>query len=433
MQKDIKKILVANRGEIALRIIQTCRDIGIKSVAVYSVADKDSLHVKFANEAVCIGEAPSSESYLNIERIISAVEITGADAIHPGYGFLSENPIFAKLCAKSGIIFIGPNDEIMTLLANKIAAKNTMKNLNVPIITGSNDIVKNCDEAINVAKKISFPVLLKAAFGGGGRGIVVVKNEDEIRGVWEKTRKEALESFGNGNIYVEKLIPNARHIEIQILKDNFGNIQIFPERDCSTQRRHKKIIEETPALISKSLRNKISFLTREALKKIKYTGAGTFEYIVDEEENFFFLEINTRIQVEHGITEVATDTDLIKKQIEIAQNKNISDIDKNTQCHVFEFRINAEDPEKDFLPSCGTITALHFPTGIGIRVDSHIYTGYKITPFYDSLLAKLIVKGKDRQECLMRSYRALNECIIEGIQTTIPFCLEYVQQALLQQ
>ena len=430
MQQNIKKILIANRGEIALRIIQTCKDMGIKSVAVYSVADQDSLHVKFADEAVCIGEAPSRESYLSIEKIISAVEITGADAIHPGYGFLSENPSFAKLCSKSGIIFIGPDEKIMTLMSDKIAAKNTMKNLNITTIPGSDKIVNNIHEAIKIAKKIGFPILLKSVFGGGGRGIVLVKDEEEIRGMWEKTKKESLTAFGNGDLYIEKFIPDAKHIEIQFLKDNFGNIQIFPERDCSIQRRHQKIIEETPAIISQQLRNKIFHFTKESLLKIDYSGAGTIEYVVDKDENFYFMEMNTRIQVEHGITEVATGVDLIRSQIEIAQNKSIPNEEKKSNCHVIEFRINAEDYKNNFLPSCGEITALHFPTGFGVRVDSHIYTGYKVSPYYDSLLAKLIVQGKNRHECFLRAHRALNEFIVEGIHTTIPFYIEYIDKEL---
>lgn len=417
-----KKILIANRGEIALRIIRTCHEMGIKTVAVYSKADKESLHVKFADEAICIGEAPSSDSYLNITRVIAAAEITNADAIHPGYGFLAENAEFSEVCREYGIKFIGASPEMINGMGDKASAKASMKKAGVPVIPGSAGLLKSVPEGKKQAKKVGYPVILKATAGGGGRGMRIVKEESGFQKAWDDARMESGAAFGNDALYMEKYIEEPRHIEIQIIGDSEGNACHLSERDCSIQRRHQKLIEETPSpVVTDEIRKKMGEAAIAGAEAIKYEGAGTVEFLLDKHGEFYFMEMNTRIQVEHPITEEVTDFDLIKEQIKVAAGIPISGINYFPKLFCMECRINAEDPTKDFRPSPGKITNLHMPGGHGIRIDSHVYAGYTIPPNYDSMIAKLIVSGQSREEVMTRMKRALKEFVIEGVKTTIPF------------
>lgn len=417
-----KKILVANRGEIALRVIRTCREMGIKTVAVYSTADRDSLHVRFADEAVCIGPPASSKSYLNMANIMAAAEITNADAIHPGYGFLSENAKFSKICQEHGIKFIGALPEQIENMGDKATAKATMIKAGVPCIPGSVGILQNMEEAIETAKKIKYPVILKATAGGGGKGMRVVWEESELQEAWEKARQEAGAAFGNDGMYMEKYIEEPRHIEIQIAGDQFGKVCHLSERDCSVQRRHQKLVEETPSpIMTKSLRKKMGEAAIKAAKAVRYEGVGTVEFLVDKNLDFYFMEMNTRIQVEHTITEEVTGYDLVREQVMIAAGAKISGKNYEPLAHAIQCRINAEDPAKNWVPSPGMITNYHEPGGIGIRIDTHVYAGYSIPPNYDSMVAKLIVVAKTREEAIKKMDRALGEYIVEGIKTTIPF------------
>jgi len=418
----IKKILIANRGEIALRIIRTCKEMDIKTVAVYSEADVDSLHVRFADEAVCIGPAQSKESYLNIPRIIAAAEITNADAIHPGYGFLAENAEFSEICTDSKINFIGPLPDMITAMGNKAYAKESMRKAGVPVVPGSDGIINNLDEAKNLAKSMGLPIMLKASAGGGGKGLRIVKDIDELEKAFVTAKAEALNAFGNDDMYLEKFIENPRHIEIQIIGDKFGNAIHLGDRDCSIQRRHQKLIEESPSpFINAEIREKMGEAAIKGVKSVNYVGAGTVEFLVDKSKDFYFMEMNTRIQVEHPVTEAITNTDLIKEQINVAGGGKII-IDKvEFEGHSIECRINAEDPDNDFRPSPGIITAFHAPGGNGVRVDTHCYAGYTIPTYYDSMIGKLIVVADDRKQAIKRTSRALEEFIIEGVNTTIPF------------
>ncbi len=417
-----KKILIANRGEIALRIIRTCRDMGISTVAVYSEADKDSLHVRFADEAVCIGPPPSRESYLSIPRIIAAAEITNADAIHPGYGFLAENAEFSEICTESEIKFIGPSPEMIKAMGDKAYAKDTMKKSDVPVVPGSDGIIATVEEAKKIAAEFGYPVLIKATAGGGGKGMRIVRDESEMENSFTMATNEALSAFGNGDVYVEKFVENPRHIEIQVLGDQFGNVVHLGERDCSVQRRHQKLIEETPSpFITEEIREAMGAAAVKGAKSVKYEGAGTVEFIVDKNKNFYFMEMNTRIQVEHPVTEQVTGVDLIREQIAVAAGLKLKVNEVKRTGHSIECRINAENPDKNFAPSPGKITSFHMPGGIGIRVDTHAYANYYIPPYYDSMIAKLIVTADDREEAIKRMYRALDEFIIEGVHTTIPF------------
>ncbi|MGV6844920.1 MAG: acetyl-CoA carboxylase biotin carboxylase subunit [Lutibacter sp.] len=416
------KILIANRGEIALRIIRTCREIGIKTVAIYSTADADSLHVRFADEAVCIGPAPSSESYLKMTSIFTAAEITNADAIHPGYGFLAENAKFSKLCEEYGIKFIGASEEMINKMGDKASARETMKAAGVPTIPGSDGILETFDEAEELANEIGYPVMLKATAGGGGKGMRAVWKQDELKNAWDSARQEAFACFGNDGMYMEKLIEEPRHIEIQIIGDSFGKACHLSERDCSIQRRHQKLTEEAPSpFMTASLRKKMGEAAVRAAESIGYEGAGTVEFLVDKHKNFYFMEMNTRIQVEHPITEQVIDYDLIYEQIKVAAGIPISGKNYLPKLHSIECRINAEDPFNDFRPSPGTITTLHTPGGHGVRIDTHVYAGYKIPPNYDSMIAKLITTAQTREEAINKMRRALDEFVIEGIKTTIPF------------
>ena len=417
-----KKILIANRGEIALRVIRTCKEMGIKTVAVYSKADKDSLHVRFADEAVCIGPAPSRESYLNIPRLIAAAEITNADAIHPGYGFLSENAEFSRICQEYKIKFIGASPEMIGSMGDKASAKDTMKKAGVPTIPGSDGLLSSLEEGKSLAKEVGYPVIIKATAGGGGKGMRVIADESSFEKAWNDAKREAAASFGNDGMYLEKFVEEPRHVEIQIIGDQFGKVCHLSERDCSIQRRHQKLVEETPSpIVSQELRDKMGKAAILGASSINYEGAGTIEFLVDKYGNFYFMEMNTRIQVEHPITEEVTDFDLIKEQIKVAAGIPISGRNYYPQLHAMECRINAEEPGKDFRPSPGKITHLHIPGGRGVRVDSHIYAGYTIPPNYDSMIAKLIVSGQTREEVIVRMKRALQEFVIEGIKTTIPF------------
>jgi acetyl-CoA carboxylase biotin carboxylase subunit len=417
-----KKILIANRGEIALRIIRSCKELGIKTVAVYSKADKDSLHVKFADEAVCIGAAPSKESYLNISRLIAAAEITNTDAIHPGYGFLSENAEFSRICQEYKIKFIGATPEQIGAMGDKASAKDTMKKAGVPTIPGSQGLLSSLDEGKSLAKEIGYPVIIKATAGGGGKGMRVIADESDFEKAWDDAKREAAASFGNDGLYLEKFVEEPRHVEIQIIGDQYGKVCHLSERDCSIQRRHQKLVEETPSpIVSQELRDKMGKAAIAGASFIGYEGAGTIEFLVDKYGNFYFMEMNTRIQVEHPITEEVTDFDLIKEQIKVAAGVPISGRNYYPQLHAMECRINAEDPSKDFRPNPGKITNLHLPGGRGVRVDSHIYAGYVIPPNYDSMIAKLIVSGQTREEVIVRMKRALQEFVIEGVKTTIPF------------
>lgn len=427
-QKPIKKILIANRGEIALRIIRTSREMGIKTVAVYSKADEESLHVRFADEAVCIGPAPSKESYLNIPSIIAAAEITNSDAIHPGYGFLAENAKFAKVCRENKICFIGPASEMITAMGDKITAKETVKKAGVPTIPGSDGLLGSLVDAKKIAEKIKYPVIIKATAGGGGKGMRVVWNESELDNAWSAAKQETAAAFGNDGMYMEKYIEEPRHIEFQIAGDKYGKVCHLSERDCSVQRRHQKLCEETPSpFMTESLREKMGKAAIKAAKAINYESVGTIEFLVDKNRNFYFMEMNTRIQVEHTITEEVIDYDLIKEQILIAQGAPISGKNYLPQMHAIQCRINAEDPYNDFRPCPGRITTYHAPGGHGIRIDTHVYSGYLIPPNYDSLIAKLITVARTRQEAITKMERALNEYVIDGVKTTIPFHVQLMQ------
>ena len=422
------KILIANRGEIALRIIRTCKELGIKTVAVYSEADRDSLHVTFADEAVCIGPPPSKESYLKIPLIISAAQITGSDAIHPGYGFLAENASFSEICHESEIKFIGPSPKMITAMGDKAFAKDTMKKNGVPVIPGSNGIIKSDTDGKRLAHEIGFPVIIKASAGGGGKGMRVVWEENDFDKAFQMAKTEAESAFANADVYMEKFIENPRHVEVQIIGDTFGNLHHYGERDCSVQRRHQKLIEESPSpAIDVETRNKMGEAAVLGAKSVNYEGAGTIEFLLDKNRNFYFMEMNTRIQVEHPVTEAVYDVDLVRQQILVAAGEKIDTLPRKPIGHSIEFRINAEDPENGFRPSPGKIQSLHFPGGFGVRVDSHIYQSYTIPPYYDSLIAKLIVWGKNRHNALARARRALEEFTVEGIKTTIPFHLKVLE------
>ncbi|MDP4173298.1 MAG: acetyl-CoA carboxylase biotin carboxylase subunit [Bacteroidota bacterium] len=422
------KILIANRGEIALRVIRTCKELGIKTVAVYSEADRDSLHVTFADEAVCIGPAPSRESYLKIPRIISAAQITGADAIHPGYGFLAENADFAEICSEVKIKFIGPSSQMITAMGDKAFAKETMRKVGVPVVPGSDGIVKNVQEAKKIAYEIGYPVIIKATAGGGGKGMRIALDEESFEKQFQTACGEAESAFGNPDVYIEKYIENPRHVEIQLLGDQHGNVYHYGERDCSVQRRHQKLIEESPSPeVDEALRQCMGEAAVLGAKSVNYEGVGTIEFLLDKYHKFYFMEMNTRIQVEHPVTESIYDVDLIRQQIRVAAGLAVDTPPKKPNGHSIEFRINAEDPDNNFRPCPGRITSLHFPGGFGVRMDSHIYDGYVIPPYYDSLLGKLIVWGTDRPHAINRARRALEELTIEGVKTTIPFHLRVLE------
>ncbi len=428
------KILIANRGEIALRIIRTCKEMGIKTVAVYSSADADSLHVRFANEAVCIGPPDSNKSYLNIPNIIAAAEITNSDAIHPGYGFLSENANFSKICSENKIKFIGASPTMINRMGNKAAAKETMKKAGVPTIPGSKGIIKDFSSCKKIANEIKYPVMLKATAGGGGRGMRLVWKEEDLRNAWESAKKEAKAAFGNDGMYMEKFIEEPRHIEIQIIGDQKGKAAHLSERDCSIQRRHQKLLEETPSpFMTTKLRKEMGEAAVKAAEAVKYEGVGTVEFLVDKNRDFYFMEMNTRIQVEHPITEEVIDYDLIQEQIKVAAGIEISGKNHMPKLHAIECRINAEDPYNDFRPSPGKIINFHAPGGHGVRVDTHVYTNYSIPPFYDSMIAKLITVAQTREEAIAKMKRALDEFVIEGIKTTIPFHQKLMEDKQFQE
>jgi len=424
-----KKVLIANRGEIALRVIRACRELGIETVAVYSEADRESLHVRFADDDVCIGPPPARDSYLNIPRIIAAAEITGADAIHPGYGFLAENAEFAEICAASKIAFIGPTAGQIRQMGDKAAARRTMSSVNVPIIPGTPGPVEDVDEALTFAKEVGFPVIIKAVAGGGGKGMRVARDPEDFARSFQLARSEALSAFGVGDVYVEKYLTRPRHIEFQILGDTHGHVLHLGERDCSVQRRHQKLIEEAPSpAVTPELRRRMGDAAVAGAKAIDYVGAGTIEMLLDEDGSFYFMEMNTRIQVEHPVTEMLTGIDLVKEQIRVAAGEPLSVAEiPPLRGHVIEVRVNAENPARNFQPSPGKIIAFHIPGGPGIRVDTHVYDGYTVPPFYDSLLAKLVCQGRDRAEAVARMSVALDGFIVEGVTTTIPF-LERVMQ-----
>lgn len=417
-----KKILIANRGEIALRIIRTCREMGIRTVAVYSTADRESLHVKFADEAVCIGKPSGADSYLNIPNIIAAAEITNADAIHPGYGFLAENARFAEICGQNGIKFIGPTPDQIRSMGDKITAKETMIKAGVPVVPGGGGLLESVEQAKSIAKEVGYPVILKATAGGGGKGMRVVWNEEELERNYNMAKTEAAAAFKNDGVYMEKFVEEPRHIEIQVAGDRFGTVCHLSERDCSIQRRHQKLVEESPSpFMTPELRKAMGEAAKKAAGAIGYESVGTIEFLVDKHRNFYFMEMNTRIQVEHCVTEEVTNFDLIKEQILIAAGEKISGLDYEPSMHAIECRINAEDPYNDFRPSPGKITTLHTPGGHGIRVDSHVYAGYTIPPYYDSMIAKIIAVARTREEAINTMSRALSEYVIEGVKTTIPF------------
>jgi acetyl-CoA carboxylase, biotin carboxylase subunit len=425
MKGMFKKILIANRGEIALRVIRTCKEMGIKTVAVYSTVDKDSLHVRFADEAVCIGPAPSNQSYLSMPSIIAAAEITNADAIHPGYGFLSENAKFSKVCQENGIKFIGALPDQIDGMGDKSSAKATMKKAGVPTIPGSPGLLTSIEEAKKIANKIGYPIIIKATAGGGGKGMKIVTEEANLQSSWEGTVREALAAFGNGGMYMEKYIEEPRHIEIQIAGDQYGTFCHMSERDCSIQRRHQKLVEETPSpFMTPELRKKMGEAAIKAAAAVNYEGVGTVEFLVDKHRDFYFMEMNTRIQVEHTITEEVITFDLIKEQIKIAAGVPISGKNYEPRLHAIQCRINAEDPHNGFRPSPGTITNYHAPGGHGIRIDTHVYSGYTIPPNYDSMIAKLIAVAQTREEAILKMHRALSEFVIEGVKTTIPFHIQ---------
>ena len=430
-----KKILIANRGEIALRIIRACKEMDIQTVAVYSEADRDSLHVKFADEAYCIGPVASIRSYLNKANIISAAEVTGADAIHPGFGFLSENAEFAEICESCGIKFIGPSAHALENMGAKAVARETMIKAGVQVVPGTESVIKDTDEAIKIAKEIGYPVMIKASAGGGGKGMRIAQSKSEIVKAIQTAQAEAEAAFGNAEVYVEKYVEEPRHIEFQILADNYGNTVYLGERDCSIQRRHQKLLEESPSpALNPELRAIMGAEAVKAAKAVNYSNAGTVEFLLDKHNNFYFIEMNTRIQVEHPVTEMVTGIDLIKEQIRIAAGEELGYTQEDIvlRGHAIECRINAEDPNRKFMPSPGVITEYYVPGGIGVRVDSHVYKGYTISPYYDSMIAKLIVWGQDRDEAIRRMRRALEEYIIEGIKTTIPFQLRILDNAFFQ-
>lgn len=417
-----QKILIANRGEIALRIIRTCKEMGIKTVAIYSTADRESLHVRFADEAVCIGPPASSQSYLSIPKIMAAVEITNADAVHPGYGFLAENAEFAEICKEYGIKFIGPTPEQIRKMGDKITAKETMIKAGVPVVPGSDGLLKDVKQGKKLAIEIGYPIILKATAGGGGRGMRRVWKEEDFEDMWNIARQEAKAAFANDGIYMEKFVEEPRHIEFQIVGDQFGRVVHLSERDCSIQRRHQKLVEESPSpFMTDELREKMGEAAVKAGQSIRYEGVGTVEFLVDKHRNFYFMEMNTRIQVEHPVTEEVIDHDLIKEQIKVAAGIPISGKNYYPNMHAIEVRINAEDVYADFRPSPGKITSLHTSKGHGVRVDTHVYAGYSVPPYYDSMIAKLICKAQTREECITKMERALDEFIIEGIKTTLPF------------
>ncbi len=425
----MNKILIANRGEIAVRIIRACKEMNIKTVAVYSEIDKDALHTKLADEAVCIGPANSSKSYLSIRSIIEAANITGSDSIHPGFGFLSENSEFAKICEESNIKFIGPNSKVIDLLGNKSNAKDLMKEAGIPVISGSDGAIKSLEEAILTAKNIGYPVILKAAAGGGGKGIRIVEDAEELQKNYEIVKQEAKTSFNDDTIYLEKYIENPRHVEIQILADEHGNIVHLGERDCTIQRKHQKIVEETPStIVDEKLRNKMGSIAVKVAKVAGYTSCGTVEFLVDNEKNFYFMEMNTRIQVEHPITEMRTGIDIVKEQIRIAAGEELKFKQKDItfKGHSIECRINAENPSKNFMPCPGTISGINLPGGNGIRIDTAIYNGYTIPPTYDSMIAKIIVLGTSRNEAIAKMKRALEELVIEGVDTNRDFLFDII-------
>ncbi|MBI3585631.1 MAG: acetyl-CoA carboxylase biotin carboxylase subunit [Ignavibacteriales bacterium] len=417
-----EKVLIANRGEIALRVIRACRELGIKTVAVYSEADRDALHVKFADEAVCIGPPSSKESYLNIPRLIAAAEVTNADAIHPGYGFLAENANFAEICATSGLTFIGPKPKAITAMGDKALAKETMRKAGVPVVPGSDGVISDVNEAKKIAGDVGYPIIIKATAGGGGRGMRIVREVSELENAFRTASHEAETAFGNPSVYIEKYVEEPRHVEIQVMGDQYGNIIHLGERDCSIQRRHQKLVEESPSpAVTPEIREAMGVAAIKGSKSVNYTGAGTIEFLLDKHKNFYFMEMNTRIQVEHPVTEEVHGVDLLKMQIEVAAGMRLKKATPKPQWHVIECRINAEDPNYDFRPSPGKITSFHLPGGFGVRVDTHAYAGYEIPPYYDSLVAKLIVKGKTREEAIDKMYYTLDEFIVEGIKTTIPF------------
>lgn len=423
-----KKILIANRGEIALRVIRTAREMGIKTVAVYSTADRDSLHVKFADEAVCIGRPQSADSYLNIPHLMAAAEITNADAIHPGYGFLAENAKFSQICADHGIKFIGPTPDMINSMGDKITAKETMIKAGVPVVPGGEGLLQSYDHALGLAREIGYPIMMKATAGGGGKGMRLVWEESELERAYNSAKAEAGAAFKNDGLYMEKFVEEPRHIEIQVAGDQYGNVCHLSERDCSIQRRHQKLVEESPSpFMTDDLRMRMGEAARKAASAINYESVGTIEFLVDKHRNFYFMEMNTRIQVEHCVTEEVINFDLIKEQIKIAMGERISGKDYIPEMHAIECRINAEDPYNDFRPSPGRITVLHQPGGHGVRVDSHVYAGYVIPPYYDSMIGKLITVAQTRSEAIQTMYRALSEYVIEGVKTTIPFHLQLMQ------
>ncbi len=424
-----KKVLIANRGEIALRIIRACRELGVQTVAVYSEADRESLHVRFADDDVCIGPAPSRDSYLRIPRLIAAAEITGADAIHPGYGFLAENAEFAETCAASGITFIGPTPDQIRVMGDKASARNAMAKVGVPIVPGTPGPVEDVDEALGFARDIGFPVIIKAAAGGGGKGMRVARDPDDFARSFQLARSEALSAFGNGDVYVEKFLERPRHVEFQVLGDSKGKVIHLGERDCSVQRRHQKLIEEAPCpVMTPELRERMGEAAVRGAQAINYVGAGTVEMLLDTDGSFYFMEMNTRIQVEHPVTEMLTGVDLVKEQIRVAAGEPLTVTELPIfRGHVIECRVNAEDPARNFQPSPGRIDAFHLPGGPGVRVDTHVYAGYTVPPYYDSLLAKLIVQGRDRPEAIRRMQIALESFVVEGVTTTIPFLARVMQ------
>ena len=429
-----KKILIANRGEIALRVIRACRELGVQTVAVYSEADRESLHVRFADDDVCIGPASGRESYLKIPRLIAAAEITGADAIHPGYGFLAENAEFAETCAASNIAFIGPTPDQIRVMGDKSSARAAMAAVGVPIVPGTPGPVEDVDEALGYARTIGFPVIIKAAAGGGGKGMRVAKDPDDFARSFQLARSEALSAFGNGDVYVEKYLERPRHVEFQILGDRHGNVIHLGERDCSVQRRHQKLIEEAPSpAVTPDLRARMGADAVRGAKAIDYVGAGTIEMLLNDDGSYYFMEMNTRIQVEHPVTEMLTGVDLVKEQIRVAAGHPLSVRElPPLRGHVMECRVNAEDPARNFQPSPGKITVFHPPGGPGVRLDTHVYTGYTVPPYYDSLLAKLICQGRDREECMRRMQIALESFIVEGVTTTIPFLARVMQNRRFQ-
>lgn len=429
MAEKFKKILIANRGEIALRIIRTAREMGIKTVAIYSTADRDSLHVRFADEAVCIGPPSSADSYLSIPKIMAAVEITNADAVHPGYGFLAENGDFAEICQEYGVKFIGPDPEHIRKMGDKITAKETMIRADVPVVPGNGELLKDLQDGLDQAREMGYPVMIKATAGGGGKGMRKVESEDNFEAMYDSARAEAKAAFGNDGVYMEKFVTEPRHIEIQIIGDQHGNVIHLSERDCSVQRRHQKLVEECPSpFMTDELRERMGQAAIDAGMAIGYEGLGTVEFLVDADREFYFMEMNTRVQVEHPVTEEVVGYDLIKEQIKVAYGEKLSGKNYYPNAHAIECRINAEDPWNNFRPSPGKITSFHSSKGLGVRVDTHVYAGYTISPYYDSMIAKLIVRAPSREEAITKMERALNEFIIEGVKTTVPFHQWLMQQ-----